>query len=232
MTARFPALPPPITEQAVDADGVWSLYLWIAYGVAALVAILMVWVIVRYRRRTDDLPPQKHYNIPVEVLYTILPLLAVVGLFAASFSTIRAIDRTEEAPDLVVDVVAFQWQWEFAYPASGVRVAGTDTTEPVLVLPASSTVRFDMTSRDVIHSFWLTPFRFKRDIIPGRPASFSVNIGDAAGSYPNAGVCAEFCGLDHALMRFSLLVLEPAEFAAWLAEQPTDSPVVVEEPSP
>lgn len=223
------ALPPPATDEAVDMDGLWDLYLWIGYGVTALVVVLIVLIIVRFRRRSDDLPRQKHYNIPAEVAYTLIPLLAVLGLFAASFSTTRAIDRTVDEPDVVVDVTAFQWQWEFEYPDVGVRVVGSDDADPVLVLPAGSSVRFDMRSLDVIHSFWITSFRFKRDIIPGRPASFSVRMGDeVAGWYPDDGVCAEFCGLDHAVMRFSVLVMEPGEFDAWLADQPTDSPVVVD----
>ncbi|MEO6571518.1 MAG: cytochrome c oxidase subunit II, partial [Ilumatobacteraceae bacterium] len=178
MNDRLPMLPPPITDQAVDADRVWTLYLWVAIGVVALVAGLMAWVVLRYRRRSDDLPPQNHYNIPVEVLYTVLPLLALVALFVASFSTMQELTRDDDAPDLVVEVVAYQWQWRFHYPDGDVTIDAADGTDPVLVLPASSTVRFDMTSLDVIHSFWLTPFRFKRDIIPGRPASFSVRISD------------------------------------------------------
>ena len=223
------ALPPPATDEAVDIDSLWNLYLWIGYGVTALVTVLIIVIVVRFRRQDDALPRQNHYNIPAEVAYTIVPLLLVIGLFAMSFTTTRVIDRTDDAPDLVVDVTAFQWQWEFGYPDAGVTIAGTDTTDPVLVLPTGSAVRFDMRSLDVIHSFWITSFRFKRDIIPGRPASFSVRMGDdVAGWYPDAGVCAEFCGLDHAFMRFSLLIMEPADFDAWLADQPTGEPVVVD----
>ncbi len=223
------ALPPPATDEAVDIERLWDVYLWLGYGVAAMVVVLVVLIVVRFRKRDDELPRQKHYNIPAEVAYTVIPLLVVIGLFAASFSTTRAIDRIDDQPDLVVDVTAFQWQWEFGYPDAGVTIVGDDLVDPVLVLPAGASVRFDMTSLDVIHSFWITSFRFKRDIIPGRPASFVVRLGDdVAGWYPNAGVCAEFCGLDHTSMRFSLLIMAPAEFEAWLTDQPTDEPVVVD----
>ncbi|MEO6158472.1 MAG: cytochrome c oxidase subunit II, partial [Ilumatobacteraceae bacterium] len=87
--------------------------------------------------------------------------------------------------------------------------------------PADSTVRFDLESLDVIHSFWLTSLRFKRDVIPGSPSSFSVKILDVPGSYPNAGNCAEYCGLDHGRMQFSLRVLEPADFKTWLSQHST-----------
>ncbi len=219
-------LDPPITDQAVETEWVWNLFLYLAYGVFAFVLILVVYVVIRYRRRNDRLPRQKHYNIPLEVAYTVIPFVVIMGLFAVTFVTERSISETDETPDLTVHVTAFQWQWEFEYPESGVTVVGgADTDIAELVLPANTSVRFDMESLDVIHSFWVTAFRFKRDIIPGRTTSFSVDIGDEAGSYPNAGVCAEYCGLDHAKMQFSVLVLEPAEFDAWLDERAAEQSV-------
>jgi cytochrome c oxidase subunit 2 len=212
-------LDPAVTDQADSADRVWDLFLGIGLGVLLLVAALMLWIIIRYRRRSDQLPRQKHYNIPMEVTYTVIPLLVVLALFAVTFVTVQAIEEPDSEPDVTVDVTAFQWQWEFHYPDSGVSVIGLGEEYPELVLPARSTVRFRLTSLDVIHSFWITAFRFKRDVIPGQPGEFVVDIGDDTGSYPNAGVCAEFCGLDHALMRFAVRILEPADFDAWLAEQ-------------
>ena len=214
------ALDPPITDQAVEVEWVWDLFLYLAYGVLGFVVILVLYVVIRFRRRDERLPRQKHYNIALEVAYTVIPFVVVMALFAVTFVTVRAIDEIDEDPDLTVHVTAFQWQWEFEYPESGVTViGGPDTDIAELVLPARTTVLFEMESLDVIHSFWVTAFRFKRDIIPGRTTSFSVDIGDAAGAYPNAGVCAEYCGLDHAKMQFSVLVLEPDDFEAWLSEQ-------------
>ena len=213
-------LDPPITDQAETVDEVWSLFLWLGLGVLLMVVVLVLWIMIRYRKRSDDLPPQKHYNIPMEIAYTVIPLLVVIGLFAVTFVTVQAIDGTDDDPDLVVHVTAYQWSWEFQYPESGVVIVDdSDTEDPELVLPASSTVQFDLESLDVVHSFWLTVFRFKRDMIPGSPSSFRVDMDDSTGWYPNAGVCAEFCGLDHAFMRFSVRILEPTEFDAWLAEQ-------------
>ena len=218
MTLR--SLDPPVTEQAAQADRVWDLFLFLGYGVLALIVVLVCYVVVRFRRRDDRLPRQKHYNIPMEVTYTLVPLLVVVGLFAVTVVTVRAIDETDPAPDLVVHVTAFQWQWQFDYPDSGVSIiGGADGDDPELVLPANSSVRFDLESLDVIHSFWITAFRFKRDIIPGRPTAFSVDIDDSVGEYPNAGVCAEYCGLDHARMLFSVRILSPDDFDAWLMEK-------------
>lgn len=218
---EFPTqLDPPLTDQAESVDEVWTLFLVIGLGVLALVVILMLWVIVRYRRTDDRLPRQKHYNIPMEITYTLIPLLVVCALFAVTFVTVRAIDDTDAEPDLVVHVLAFQWSWQFDYPDEGVTVVDrSDVEVPELVLPASSSVRFDLESADVVHSFWLTPFRFKRDMIPGTLSSFSVDTNDTTGEFPNAGVCGEFCGLDHARMRFRLRILPPDEFEQWLEQQ-------------
>lgn len=220
MTALPASLDPPITEQAESIEDVWTLFVWIGLGVLALVIALVLWVVLRYRRTDNRLPRQKHYNIPMEVAYTAIPFLVVCALFAVTFVTVRAIDDPDAHPDLVVHVIGYQWSWQFEYPDEGVTIVDvSDDEDPELVLPASSTVRFDLESVDVIHSFWLTPFRFKRDMIPGSPSSFVVDIGDTVGEFPNAGVCAEFCGLDHARMRFSLRVLAPDDFDRWLAGQ-------------
>ena len=109
-----------------------------------------------------------HENLPLEIAYTVVPLLVVAGLFAVTFVSVEAIDEVDEDAELVVDVLGFQWQWQFAYPASDVSVVGTDDETPELVLPADTSVRFDLTSIDVIHSFWIPGFRFKRDMFPGR----------------------------------------------------------------
>jgi cytochrome c oxidase subunit 2 len=215
-------LPPPITDQADDLESIWNLFVVLGAIVFVFVLVLLLYVIVRYRRRDDQLPRQKHYNIPVEVTYTVIPFLIVVALVGITFVSVNAIDDADDQdPDLVVDVTAFQWQWEFRYPDTGVAVVGGPGDElPELVLPADRTVRFELQSLDVIHSFWITAFRFKRDVIPGNPSSFTVDIGaDAAGHYPNAGVCAEYCGLDHAFMNFEVRVLEPAEFDQWISER-------------
>ncbi len=212
-------LEPPLTDEAETMDNVYAALLWIGLGVLALVTVLVIWIIFRYRRRTDELPRQKHYNIPMEAAYTIIPFLVVLGIFAVTLITVNEIDAADDDPDLVVHVTAFQWSWEFEYPEYGVTIVDDSVTEdPVLVLPSSSTVRFELESLDVIHSFWITAFRFKRDMIPGSPSSFSVDMDDRTGSFPNTGVCAEFCGLDHAYMRFGVEVLPPDEFEAWITE--------------
>lgn len=220
--AVLPAgLEPPVTEQGDLMEWTWDLYLYLGLGVFAFVALLILWVMLRYRKRSDVLPRQKHYNIPAEVTYTVIPFLVIVALVAVTFVTVSSISAVDDdEPDLVVDVTAFQWQWQFAYPAAGVEVIGGPAPdEPTLVLPSESTIRFNLESLDVVHSFWITVFRFKRDIIPGSPDSFSVETDDTTGEFPNAGVCAEYCGLDHAYMNFRVELLPPDEFETWLGER-------------
>jgi cytochrome c oxidase subunit 2 len=209
---------PPLTEQAEDIDRIWNVFLYIAIGITALVAGLVLYVVIRHRRRGDALPRQVREHIPLELFYTAVPLAIVIGLFAITFVSVRAIDKVDDDPDLVVEVTAFQWQWQFDYPDAGVRVVGSDDVIPELVLPAGQRVRFDLTSTDVIHSFWIPGFRFKRDVFPGETTSFQADVGDRTGFYRESGACAEFCGLDHHKMRFSVRVVTAEEFAEWVEQ--------------
>lgn len=211
---------PPLTEQAEQMEGLWNTFLLGAGAVGLLVAGLLVSVIVRGRRRTG-LPRQQHENIPLELTYTAVPLLAVGGLFALTLGVLGDVDddRPADEVDVVIEVVGFQWQWEFRYVEAGVVETGGPEDRPELALPAGASVRFELTSVDVIHSFWVPGFRFKRDLIPGQDTSFTVDVGETTGSWPDTGVCAELCGLDHTSMRFDVAVLGDAEFERWLAER-------------
>ncbi|MDQ3470303.1 MAG: cytochrome c oxidase subunit II [Actinomycetota bacterium] len=217
---------PPLTEQAADLERIWDVFLIIAAGVGALVAGLVVFVVMRNRRR-GDLPRQQREHIPLELAYTVIPLLIVAGLFAITVGSVRAVDDLDDpdAVDLVVDVVGFQWQWQFTYPESAAGgelvITGTEQEVPELVLPASSTVRFDLRAVDVIHSFWIPGFRFKRDMFPGEETSFQVDVAGTTGAWADTGVCAEFCGLDHHRMRFSVRIVSPEDFAEWRRSEST-----------
>ena len=210
---------PPLTSEAERVGDVWTLFLVLAAAVGVLVIVLVVYCVIRFRKRDDKLPPQRHYNVPVEVIYTAVPLLIVIILFAITAVTVRTVDRVQAgAPDVTIDVLGFQWQWQFTYPDVGVTVTGNRDSQPELVLPSNSRVRFRLTSADVIHAFWIPGFRFKRDVIPGQEEVFDVDILDRTGDFPNTGVCAEFCGLDHTTMRVSVRIVTPDEFEQWLEE--------------
>jgi len=211
-------LAPPLTEQADDIEQFWNGVLIAAVIIGILVIGLIVFVVIRFRRRDDRLPHQRRENIPIEVTYMVVPLLIVGALFGITFVSVRSIDAEEPDPGLTVAVTGFQWQWQFDYPDDGVRIIGTEQDEPELVLPAGTKVQFDLTSIDVIHSFWIPGFRFKRDMFPGQTQTFQVDVGNRTGSWPDSGVCAEFCGLDHHNMRFSVRIVTPDEFRSWLEE--------------
>jgi cytochrome c oxidase subunit 2 len=211
-------LAPPLTEQAHDIDRVWDGFLITALIVGVLLFVFIGYVIVRYRRRDDRLPFQRRENIPIEITYMAIPLLVIGVLFGITFASVNFIGRMSADPDLTVKVTGFQWQWRFDYPADHVTVIGSDVTEPNLVLPAGTKVQFDVTSIDVIHSFWIPGFRFKRDMFPGQIQSFQVDIGERTGSWPDSGVCAEFCGLDHHSMRFSVQIMSKPDFTKWVED--------------
>ena len=211
-----------LTEEAQTVETVWWIFFWIAMAIGALVTVLVVYCIVRFRRRDAALPRQVHHNLPIEIFYTAVPLVIVAGLSVVTLISLADLERVDE-PDVTVDVTAFQWQWRFEYPESGIVISGAELADrPVLVLPSESTVRFRLTSQDVIHSFWVPEFRFKRDVWPGEVQEFDVEMLDRTGEFADAGACAEYCGLDHTTMRFSLLVVTPDRFDAWLDGQELD----------
>ena len=207
--------PDPASEQGERIHDLWRAFAAAAVGVGVFVTVLLVYVVVRYRRRSDDIPDQNPYNIPIEVVYTVTPLVIVGVLFAFSVSTQLDLEDRSEDPDLRVEVLAFQWDWQFRYPDHDVVVTGTPGADPELVLPVGRTTRLDLQTNDVIHNFWVPRFFEKRDIIPGIDNEMDVTPTRTG---VHEGVCAEFCGIDHVRMRFTVRVLPQDEFDAWLAD--------------
>jgi cytochrome c oxidase subunit II len=209
---RFGA-PPGDTEQGQKIGNLYHLMFYIAIGVAAVVYLLILWCVVRYRRRSDDLPPQFRYHIPLEITYTVIPVLIVVGIFVATFRTENRIDAVAAHPSLVVNVTAFQWQWRFQYPAQHVQIVGTPQRPPTMVVPVGKTVRVNLRATDVNHAFFVPAFLFKRDAIPGVVNHFDLDP-TRAGTF--VGECAEFCGLNHAEMYFYVKAVPPSQFSSAL----------------
>jgi cytochrome c oxidase subunit 2 len=201
--------------------------LWIAASIAALVVGcfvwgLIFWCIIRYRKRGDELPVQTRFNMPMETLYTVTPVLVVCVLFFYTAIVQTDVDKLKRNPDQVVEVVAFKWNWQFNYRdgvgAQANTVAstlGSSDVIPLLVLPTGRRIRIEETSRDVIHSFWVPELLFKRDVFPGSIRNqFEVTL-DREGRY--VGRCAELCGTYHAFMQFELVVVSPQRFDQFLA---------------
>ena len=212
------ALPPGATEQARSMHETWTVFLRIGIGVAAIVYGLIAWCLVRYRKRPTDtaFPVQFRRNDRMEIVYTAIPILLVTGLFFISFAAERHVEAIPLRQQVVVDVTGFRWSWRFEYPGLGISVIGTHDRPPQFVLPVGETTRLNVTSVDVDHSFWVPAFLFKRDAIPGLRNVFAWTP-TMLGTF--RGQCGEFCGLDHALMSFSVKVVSAGDFARWVRAQ-------------
>jgi cytochrome c oxidase subunit 2 len=209
--------PDPASRQGERTYGLWQGTLIAALVVGAIVWSLIIWSIVRYRRRNDDIPSQKPENIPIEILYTAVPVLIIAVLFFFTMRTQTAITKVSKRPALVVDVIGFQWQWQFHYRTENVTVTGdSEGHPPQLVLPVGKTVQLNLKTADVNHSFWVPRFLSKRDLIPGVRNRIDVNVTQP-GTF--VGRCAEFCGLDHWRMNFEVRAVSVADYQSWIRHQ-------------
>jgi cytochrome c oxidase subunit 2 len=208
----------------------WKYSMLAAAVVAVFVGALILWAPFAYRKRSDEIPKQVRYNLPVEILYTAVPFVIIASLFYYTARDENYLDKLTPHDQLVseggvlVDVTAFQWNWTFSYPdytlsADGttpVSSTGTQQEEAQLVLPAGKKVQFVEDSRDVIHSFWIPAFVFKRDVIPGRQNKFEITP-DRPGTY--VGRCAELCGVYHDRMNFQVTILPYDQWLTWVKQQ-------------
>ncbi|MDQ2849261.1 cytochrome c oxidase subunit II [Dermatophilaceae bacterium Sec6.4] len=215
-------LPEGITKVTPDITSFWvASWLW-ALGVGVLVWGLIIYCMVRYRRKKTDtgLPPQLAYNVPIEILYTVVPVLMVAVLFGKTVVLENKMLDTSGTPDNIVNVVGKQWSWDFNYVndkvySSGQQAllngkAGAEKTIPTLYLPVNKRTEFILTSRDVIHDFWVIAFLQKMDMIPGKVNKFDVTPTQI-GTY--RGKCAELCGAYHSQMLFNVKVVNAADYA-------------------
>lgn len=222
-------LPEPVTENGPLVISLWN-GTWIAgLAVGVLVWGIILWAIVAYRARKDDrsLPVQVRYNIPLEILYTVVPVLMVAVLYGKTVEVQNELLATDEEADVVVNVVGKKWSWDFNYVNEDVHVVGTQAIElsegqegvrdtlPTMVLPVDSRIEFQLTARDVIHSFWVPQFLQKLDMIPGRVNVFQV-VTTEEGSFD--GKCAELCGAYHSQMLFNVDVVSQDEYDAFIAD--------------
>ncbi|GAA2667041.1 MULTISPECIES: aa3-type cytochrome oxidase subunit II [Actinoplanes] len=205
--------------------------LWIASVIAALVVGigvwgLIFWCVIRYRKRGDELPVQTRFNMPMEVLYTVTPVLIVAVLFYYTAIVQTDVDKLSKNPDQIVQITAFKWNWEFDYrdgmgteAKTVTSTVGSSDVIPILVVPTHEKIRFEETSKDVIHSFWVPELLFKRDVMPGNVRNvFEVTV-DKEGRY--VGRCAELCGTYHAFMNFEMVAVTSENFKKFLAAKTT-----------
>ena len=208
----------PQGPAARSIDNLLNPVLIIAGVVFLFVELGIVFLVVRFRRRKDDddeeLPAQTHGNLVLELGWTILP--AVILAFVAVGTLATLFDLADEPEDaLEIDVVGQQWWWDFQYDVDGDGEYDFRTPNE-MVIPAGTPISLDITSRDVIHSFWIPALNGKRDAVPGRIHPWTLEA-DEPGTY--WGQCTEYCGLSHANMRMRVIALPQDQFDAWLANQ-------------
>ena len=216
-------LPEAATREGGYVEDFW-IWTWVAAWIVGLAVWgLTLWCIVAYRRRKNDdgtLPVQLQYNVPLEILYTIVPMMMVGVIFFYNVQAQDELGKIDE-PDVVINVVGKQWSWDFNYVNENVHTAGQmaqlDGTKgaekklPTLYLPKGERVEFVLTSRDVIHSFWVPAFLEKMDVNPGIVNRFQVTPTQE-GTFQ--GKCAELCGAYHSQMLFNVKIVDKAEYEA------------------
>ncbi len=218
---------PGVTNQTDRIVTLWTGSWIAALAVGVLVWGLTVWCVVVYRKRKGDetLPVQLRYHVPLELMYTVVPILMIGVLFFYTQRDMGAIVDTSAEPDVQVGVYGKMWSWDFNYLDEGVWESGVQATNngepgveetlPTLYLPVGERVEFTLNSRDVIHSFWVPAFLFKMGVIPGRTNVFQV-VPEREGLYQ--GKCAELCGEYHSDMLFNVAVVSREEFDAHMDE--------------
>lgn len=225
-------LPAPVTSEGRQIANLYAWFIAAAAVVAFIVVGLGAWSVIRYRGRREELPAQTHGNLRLEAVWTALPAVLVLALFGATLAVLGATEDVDEdtPPGADIAVTAFRWGWRFAYPAEDVVVEGFGQPGPEIVVPVGERIRLSLTAEDVIHAFYVPQFLFKRDTIPGRVNVVELTV-EEAGTY--RGQCAEYCGLYHARMPFTVRAVDRAEYDAWLAERRGRGPLLVTpRPSP
>lgn len=228
----FPQTPMSTVHPATDAAriimDVYRPVTWIMVGIFAVVETLLLYTVLRFRAKPGQVgnPKQVHGNTALEIGWTLIPVVLVILI---AYPTLRDLWKLADVPQMKdavrIKVVGKQWWWEFHYPNGMV-------TANELHVPAGREVILELTSDNVIHSFWVPRLSGKRDLVPGRTQDIWFTAPKTPREY--RGQCAELCGASHALMRFRVFVDSPADYAAWLKKEsgPTVIPSKLTDPGP
>jgi cytochrome c oxidase subunit 2 len=211
--------------------GLWNTSWIVLLGVGLIAWGLLIWSLIVYRRRKGEtgVPVQLRYNMPIEIFFTVVPLILIIGFFFFTARDEAAIEKRFDNPDVTIQAFGKQWAWDFNYVdqntyTSGIQVQpSTDPAAPqgsidpasipTLYLPVGKKVEIQLQARDVIHSFWVIDFLYKKDMIPGKTNYMSV-IPEREGTF--RGKCAELCGEFHSQMLFNVKVVSQAEFDTYM----------------
>ncbi|GIT80113.1 cytochrome c oxidase subunit II [Leifsonia sp. LS1] len=219
----------PVTNHTERISGLWVTSWIVLLIVGVIVWGLIVWAVIVFRRRKGQtgLPAQLRYNMPIEIFYTIVPLILVLGFFAFTARDQNAIEKPYANPDLKIQVYAKQWAWDFNYVTDnvydpGIQVQPDDASAtpgsvqegsiPTLYLPENKKITIQLDSRDVIHSFWVPAMLYKKDVIPGKTNYMYFETTGRTGTF--VGKCAELCGEYHSAMLFNVKIVPQAEYDA------------------
>ncbi len=232
--------PAAVTTQGERIRELYTIVFLIAVVVFFLVEGLIVWTVLRYRRRPTDihLPPQTHGNAIAEIVWTVVPTIIVAFLFVVSWQTLNTVETVSAEPDLKVRAIAGQFQWTFEYLPDDWEPTDTPLKDPLytefvptqsgdsggFVLPTGRSVKLYLSSPDVIHAFYVPRFLFKRDVVPGRTNVFQFDIKESDADQTFRGQCAELCGPGHRIMLFDVVAKTGAEFDAWLEDKIANRP--------
>jgi cytochrome c oxidase subunit 2 len=221
------------TNHTSMVAGLWTTSWIVVLAVGVITWALMGWAAIAYRRRKGQsgLPVQLRYNMPIEMFFTIAPVILVLGFFAFTARDQAELETQYENPDVCITAIGKQWAWDFQYNGDdcndtenavwtmGVQAQpdaeGNIINEvPELVLPVNKEVTLQLESRDVIHSFWIVDFLYKKDMYPGRENYWSFTP-TKEGEY--VGKCAELCGQYHSMMLFNVKVVSESEYENYIA---------------
>ena len=217
--------PPAVTDRGQSIRDLYDIVFWMAAAVFFFVEGLIIWSVLRYRRRPgdDELPPQTHGNALAEAVWTIIPTIIVAVLFVISWQTLNTVEAVSAQPSLKVRALAAQFQWQFDYfDESGENVVFSQLIPAGegggMALPVGTDINLVLESRDVIHAFYVPQFLFKRDANPGRVTEFQFRVKPEDVDKTFGGQCAELCGSGHRLMTFEIHAMSQGDFDAWLQE--------------
>lgn len=233
-------MPVGVTTTSQTAYDLHMLVFWVCVVIGIGVFSVMAWSLVRHRRSRGAVASQFHENTAVEVIWTLVPALILIAIAVPATKAIIAANAQPATPDVVIDVLGSQWKWEYKYPREGIsffsnlaspsrdasQLGAKESPANVpyyllnvdhpMVVPVGKTVQVQVTSSDVIHSWWVPQLGFKTDAIPGKVNKMSFVI-DKPGTY--RGQCAELCGAGHAFMPIVVEAMMPAAYAEWMSKE-------------
>jgi cytochrome c oxidase subunit 2 len=205
------------TEQGQKVHSLFVTITLLAAPVFVIVEALLLFFVFRYRKRDEEPAPQRTGSTRTLVIFFLIPTVIVSVLYGFGESTLSAVQHEDPHPQVVIRVEGFQWEWTFYYLNEGFFSTGKTLVKPaVMEVPVDTPVHIELESKDVIHSFFVPAFLFKRDVVPGRHNEFSFTATEL-GTYQ--GQCAEFCGLHHAQMTFTLHVVPYSDYLIWAKQQ-------------